>query len=170
MALTKERLEYQRAYRKRTGNAASKKYANSEKGKAIQKEWRESVEGQKSIKRSTAARKKRINSDFDSFVSYKFTSIQNGAKTRDLAFNITKNQLKTFLEENPKCDETGRTVTYKQGCLNQASIDRINNRYGYSLKNIRVVCQQVNYARNNMTIEEFKQMCKDVAKNAKKRR
>jgi hypothetical protein len=169
MAMTQERLEYQRAYRKRTGYAASKKYSNSERGKELQKEWRESVVGQKSIKRSKVARKKRINSDFDAFVSYKFTSIRNGAKSRKLAFNITKDQLKTLLEENPKCAETGRMVTYKQGCPNQASIDRIDNRYGYSLKNVQVVCQQVNYARNDMTIEEFEKMCIDVAKNIKKR-
>ena len=62
-----------------------------------------------------------------------------------------------------------RTVTYQQGCPNKASIDRINNRYGYSLKNIQVVCQQVNYARNDMSTEEFEQMCIDVANNIKMR-
>ena len=142
--MTQERLEYQRAYRKRTGYAASKKY--------------------------TVSLKKRINSNLDAFVTYSTTSLRAGAKKRKLAFNLTKGQIKKFLEENTTCAETGRPVTYQQGCPNKASIDRINNRYGYSLKNIQVVCQQVNYARNDMSVEEFEKMCIDVVKNIKKRR
>ena len=157
MAMTQERLEYQREYRKRTGYAASKKYIVSDKGK-------------KSIKRAVISLKKRINSDFDAFVAYSVRSLRSGAKTRNLAFNLTKGQIKKFLEENTVCAESGRTVTYQQGCPNKASIDRINNRHGYSLKNIQVVCQQVNYARNDMSVEEFEQMCIDVANNIKMRR
>jgi hypothetical protein len=170
MAWTKEqRNEWQREYRKRTGYAASKKYQNSEKAKIAQKEWRESVEGQKSIKRAVVSRKKRINSDFDTFVSYTFTSLKNGAKTRKLSFPISKPQLKKFLVDNPNCAETGRAVTYKQGCPNKASIDRIDNRYGYSIKNIRVVVQVINFARSDMTVDDFRQMCIDVAENVKKK-
>jgi hypothetical protein len=165
MALTQERLEYQRKYRKRTGYAASKKYQSSEKGREAMAEWRSSAEGKKSIKRAVISRKKRINSDFDTFASYMYSSLRSGAVKRDLAFNITLFQLKKFLNENSMCSSSGRPVTYQQGCPNKASIDRINNRHGYSLKNIRVVCQQVNYARNDMSIEEFEQMCCDVAAN-----
>jgi hypothetical protein len=169
MAMTQERLEYQRAYRKRTGYAASRKYQSSEKGKEALAEWRSSTEGKKSIKLSFISRKKRINSDFDTFVSYMYSSLKNGAIKRSLAFNITLLQLKKFLIENTICSSSGRLVTYQQGCPNKASIDRINNRHGYSLKNIRVVCQQVNYSRNDMSVEEFEQMCMDVANNIKMR-
>ena len=157
MAMTQERLEYQREYRKRTGYASSRKYIVSDKGK-------------KSIKRAVISRKKRINSDFDTFASYMYSSLKSGAIKRSLAFNITLPQLKKFLNENSMCSSSGRSVTYQQGCPNKASIDRINNRHGYSLKNIRVVCQQVNYARNDMSVEEFEQMCIDVANNIKMRR
>ena len=170
MPMTQERLEYQRAYRKRTGYAASRKYQSSEKGKEALAEWRSSTEGKKSIKLSFISRKKRINSDFDTFVSYMYSSLKNGAVKRSLAFNITLLQLKKFLIENTMCSSSGRLVTYQQGCPNKASIDRINNRHGYSLKNIRVVCQQVNYSRNDMSVEEFEQMCMDVANNIKMRR
>lgn len=169
MAMTQERLEYQRAYRKRTGYAASRKYQSSEKGKEALAEWRSSTEGKKSIKLSFISRKKRINSDFDTFASYMYSSLKSGAIKRGLAFNITLLQLKTFLNENTICSSSGRLVTYQQGCPNKASIDRINNRHGYSLKNIRVVCQQVNYSRNDMSVEEFEQMCMDVANNIKMR-
>jgi len=170
MPMTQKRLEYQREYRKRTGYAASRKYQSSEKGKEALAEWRSSTEGKKSIKRSVISRKKRINSDFDTFASYMYSSLKNGAIKRSLAFNITLLQLKKFLIENTMCSSSGRLVTYQQGCPNKASIDRINNRHGYSLKNIRVVCQQVNYSRNDMTVEEFEQMCVDVANNIKMRR
>ena len=169
MTMTQERLEYQREYRKRTGYAASRKYQSSEKGKEALAEWRSSTEGKKSIKRSFVSRKKRINSDFDTFVSYMYSSLKNGAIKRSLAFNITLLQLKKFLIENTMCSSSGRLVTYQQGCPNKTSIDRINNRHGYSLKNIRVVCQQVNYSRNDMSVEEFEQMCIDVANNIKMR-
>ena len=170
MAMTQDRLEYQREYRKRTGYAASKKYQSSKKGREAMAEWRSSTEGKKSIKRAVISRKKRINSDFDTFASYMYSSLRSGAVKRSLAFNITLLQLKKFLNENPMCSSSGRPVTYQQGCPNKASIDRINNRHGYSLKNIRVVCQQVNYARNDMSVEEFEQMCIDVANNIKMRR
>ena len=77
MAMTQEQLEYQRAYRARTGYAASKKYAVSDKGK-------------KTIKRGIISLKKRINSDFDAFVAYSVRSLRSGARTRNLAFNLTK--------------------------------------------------------------------------------
>jgi hypothetical protein len=170
MAMTQERLEYQREYRKRTGYASSKKYQSSEKGKEALAEWRASTEGKKSIKRAIVSRKKRINSDFDTFSSYMYSSLKSGATKRGLAFNITLLQLKKFLNENTMCSWSGRPVTYQQGCPNKASIDRIKNQHGYSLKNIQVVCQQVNYARNDMSIEEFEQMCIDVANNIKMRR
>ena len=151
MPLTKKQLEYQREYRKRTGYAAAKKYQNSEKGIVTRKKAHEVY-------------KHKINNNFDAFVSYLRRSLKSGAKSRDLAFNLNTKQLKEFLLDNPTCAETGRQVTYKQGCPNKASIDGINNRYGYSLKNIRVVIQNVNYARNDMTIKDFREMCIDIAK------
>ena len=71
MPMTQERLEYQREYRKRTGYASAKKYAGSDKGK-------------KTIKRAVISLKKRINSDFDAFVTYSVRSLrsQMGASSR----------------------------------------------------------------------------------------
>lgn len=119
-------------------------------------------------KRSNANYMKKIESDFELFLNYSFVSLRNGAKSRNLAFNITKNQLRNVLLKNPTCAVSGRKVEYKRG-PNKASIDRINNRYGYSLKNIQVVTAQVNQARMASNLTDFILLAQDIAKHSKKK-
>jgi len=142
MALTQERLEYQRQWRKE----------NKELYQEQQRKTRES-------------RKKKINSDPDYFINYTFTSLKKGAKVRGYAFNLNKSQLTEIINSNTKCALSGRTLVMKQHDPNKVSIDRINNKHGYSLKNCQVVSQQVNKHRLDLSVPEFVEMCCDVAKN-----
>lgn len=167
MALTQKQLEYQRAWRK----ANPKKYTQySRENIDYKRQWRidnpEMWEAQQ--KRSQANQGKKIDSDFEYFVNYSFVSLRNGAKSRDLPFNITKTQLRNVLLENPTCAVSGRLVEYKRG-PNKASIDRIDNRYGYSLKNIQVVTAQVNMTRMGSTLDDFIELACDIAKHSKKK-
>jgi hypothetical protein len=133
MAMTQERLEYQRAYRARTGYAASKKYMA------------------------------KIDTDFDKFVNHNFRSIKAGAKKRDLSFNLSKKQVYNKLKNSKYCAKTGVLLEHKRNSPNKASIDRINSGHGYSLKNIQIVSQQYNYSKMDTPDQEFAEFCCTVA-------
>ena len=135
MPMTQERLEYQREYRKRTGYAASKKYMS------------------------------KIDSSFDMFVKHSFRSLKSGAKARNLSFNLTKKQLATALKEATHCAKTGRLLEHRRHSPAKASVDRINSRYGYSVKNIQIVCQQYNYTKMDSTDDELMQLSIDLLKH-----
>ena len=97
-----------------------------------------------------------------------YKSLANGAKKRNYAFNISKKQLHHVISTATHCARSGRELTRQPGDPNKISIDRVDNRYGYSMKNIQAVAQCVNLHRLDATVEDFVQMCKDVARHAKK--
>ena len=142
MAMTQKQLEYQRQWRK----------DNKELYDDQQRRTRES-------------RKTKINSDPEYFINYTFTSLRNGAEVRGYAFNLNKSQLTKIITSNTKCALSGRTLVLKQNDPNKVSIDRIDNRYGYSLKNCQAVSQQINKHRLDLSVEDFVAMCCDVAAN-----
>ena len=142
MALTQERLEYQRKWR-----TENKELYNDQQ------------------RRTRESRKKKINSDPDYFISYTFNSLKNGADARGYAFNLNRSQLAKLITSNTKCALSGRTLVMKQHDPNKVSIDRIDNKYGYSLKNCQAVSQQVNKHRLDLSVSEFVEMCCDIAKN-----
>lgn len=142
MALTPEQLEYQRRWRKE----------NPEKYKEQQKRTRQ-------------YRNERINSDPDKFVAYMHEGLKRGAIARGYAFNLNKKQLKELLTENTVCALSGRPVVLQQYARDKASVDRINNKHGYSMKNVQVVSQQINRHRLDLSVEDFVAMCCDVAKH-----
>jgi hypothetical protein len=140
MAMTPEKLEYQRRWRK------------------------ENPELYKEQKvRTRELRNLRINSDPDYFLEYMYQGLQRGARSRGYAFNLSKRQLKKLLTENTKCALSGRELVFKQYDPNKASIDRIDNCYGYSNKNVQVVSAQINRHRLDLSVNDFVQMCCEVA-------
>lgn len=142
MALTLKQLEYQRRWRKE----------NPEKYREQQK-------------RTRAYKNQRINSDPEEFVSYMYKGLKQGAAARGYAFNLSQKQLKQLLSENTVCALSGRPVVLQQYATDKASVDRINNKYGYSVKNVQVVSQQINRHRLDLSVEEFVKMCCDVAEH-----
>lgn len=145
MALTQEQLEYQREYRKN----------NPEKYRKQQQ-------------RTIAIRNQKMVEDLDFFVDCTYKSLMGGAKVRNYPFNISKKQLHKVISNATHCVRSGRKLTRLPGDPNKISIDRIDNRFGYSLKNIQVVAQCVNIHRLDATMEDFIQMCKDIVKQDKK--
>ena len=145
MALTQEQLEYQREYRRN----------NPERYRKQQK-------------KTIAIRNRKMVEDLDYFVEATYKSLINGAKNRDYPFNISKKQLHTVISNATHCVCSGRKLTRLPGDPNKISIDRIDNRFGYSLKNIQVVAQCVNIHRLDATMEDFILMCRDVVKQDKK--
>lgn len=73
-------------------------------------------------------------------------------------------------KQNGKCALTGIPLTYKfyEGRVNSnVSIDRIDSSKGYAKDNVQLVCMAANQMKNDLSQDEFLQMCQLVINNAK---
>jgi hypothetical protein len=192
MAMTQAQLEYQREYRKRTGNAANKKYyeANKEKYFEASKAWRAAnpekvrawraantekiremsaawrAANPKKVKLMAARRRARIQSSVEAFADYAFTVIKSRAKKDGRGLKITAKYLKTLLEDaNGVCQVSGLPLSYKIGDIHKASFDRIDNNKGYVYGNLQVVSSYYNYAKQEHPQEEMFKMAKAIVEH-----
>ena len=141
MALTQKQLEYQRQWRKNNPNEYRAQQVRTRKNRSA-----------------------KMAEDVDYFAVQYYNALKTGAKNRGKPFNLTKKDIRTLVETKTTCAATGRKLTRVVGCPDKFSIDRIDNRYGYSMKNVQVVTQQANIHRLDDTWEDFVAMCIDVAK------
>lgn len=91
------------------------------------------------------------------------------AEVRSIDFAITIDDLADVLErQGYMCALTGWPIT-TSGDFNQitASLDRIDNRVGYTPSNIQVVHKKVNMSRGSLDIRDFVDMCKAITGNQK---
>lgn len=142
MALTQEKLEYQRNWRRE----------NPEKYREQQKRTQES-------------RKSKINSNFEYFLNYTYKSLKKGAAKRGYEFFLSIDDLREILLSTDRCNITGDPLVFQQNTPNKASIDRIDNDKGYFKENVHVVTSQVNRHRLDSDLEEFFDMCCKVAEH-----
>lgn len=63
--------------------------------------------------------------------------------------------------QNNKCAISGVSFDLESK-WNKPSLDRIDNTKGYTLDNIQLVTWIVNHSRGELTVEEFKEMCRKV--------
>lgn len=166
MALTQERLEYQREYRKRTGNAAEKKYynANKEACKARSRAWQldNPLKLKKHIKRAQTKRA----TDLTAFANHAFAVIKSRAKKDGRGLKITATYLKTLLQlANKTCQVTGLPVSYNVGDVHKASFDRIDNNKGYVYGNLQVVSSYINYAKQEHSQAELFKVAKAIVEH-----
>lgn len=98
-------------------------------------------------------------------------SIKNGAKKRGWDFKIDiQYAWNLFLKQGGKCALTGLDINFtdKIRDLKQAtaSLDRINNNYGYIDGNVHWVHKTINMMKQKYSIEEFIKMCELVHKHS----
>jgi len=83
------------------------------------------------------------------------------AKRRGLSFELSKPTLEAFIAGT--CVYCGRkprerSIDKSKGLrLAYNGLDRVVNEYGYTTGNVVPCCPQCNYAKNNRTLEEFKE-------------
>ena len=73
--------------------------------------------------------------------------------------------LEIYKNQKGLCALTGREMTHIQGegrIRTNISIDRIDSNRGYLKENIQLVCADVNKAKQELSISEFKNLCKMV--------
>ena len=116
---------------------------------------------------------------------YKFTlstlvnNSRKRAKDKGREHSITLQDIKYLLEKQQnRCAITGIEMTsimdenYKgRRCCppNRISLDRIDNKKGYTKDNIQLVCDSVNRFRNYIALDDFISFCCSVADNYRKK-
>jgi hypothetical protein len=87
-----------------------------------------------------------------------FRSLIRGAKSRNIGFNITKEEIyNLFLKQNKKCALTGIYLILDNYKLSSgtASLDRIDSSKGYEINNVQWIHKDLNKLKNNLTIEKL---------------
>jgi hypothetical protein len=112
-----------------------------------------------------------------------YTSMRFGAKRRGLSFELTKEFLwELFLSQDSRCAITGRAInlslatkagnTNKEGCRVDyekfnASLDRIDSSKGYTEGNVWWVHKDINFFKNNYSMDELYFLCEEVLNGRK---
>lgn len=119
---------------------------------------------------SLELRRKYANPDRTSIA---FTAIyatyRNGARGRGYDFGISKEQFCAIITQNCHyCDGApSNTVktSYKptQVEMKYNGVDRIDNNFGYTPDNCVACCRRCNMAKNDMTYQEYIDLCRRVA-------
>jgi hypothetical protein len=94
------------------------------------------------------------------------------AKNRNLELNITKEYLwKLFLKQNRKCALTGEPLKFCSGWSSHngtASVDRIDSNKGYIKGNVQWVHQDVNFMKQDFSMDYFLELCRKVCRYTSK--
>ena len=95
----------------------------------------------------------------------RFGSYEKSARNRHLEFSVTAKYLWNLLEKQEfKCALSGLPIDIVSRGLTTASPDRIDNSKGYVEGNIQWVHVKVNLARHVLSVPEFVDLCKIIAR------
>lgn len=77
-----------------------------------------------------------------------------------------------FLEElykkqNGKCSFTGDPLELGSGSRRTLSVDRTNSSLGYLKENVTLVTWEVNNCKQDLSVEEFRELCRKVLLHGK---
>ena len=99
-----------------------------------------------------------------------WASVKNGAKRRDLPFEITPGYAwSLFLKQDRKCRYSGMELFFSRNNLEHimgeytASLDRIDSSKGYIEGNVHWVHKRINVMKGKMSEQEFLNFCEAVA-------
>lgn len=110
-------------------------------------------------------------------LNYLFRSYKNSAKQRNISFLLNIDEFKKITKENcnyckiePKQYRSplGKSVSIEtqiKGKYLYNGIDRVNNNIGYEINNCVPCCGRCNAAKNNMTLDEFKNLVYNIYNN-----
>jgi hypothetical protein len=139
MALTEQQRIYQQQYRLRTNNQSQKRYMQN--------------------------RADKLANDLPAFARDQLKKLSNGAKERGIAFDLELEDIVKLLESQTHCALSGIELTFRIGCGNKASVDRIDSHGCYELGNVQLVTTQINYMKSNMSDQEFIRLAHAVSQH-----
>ena len=85
----------------------------------------------------------------------KYQTYKDGAKKRNMTFNLTKDEFKTFWQ---------KPCHYCDAPINTIGIDRKDNNIGYTLDNCLSCCITCNRGKREITYEQYVEHCKRMAR------
>jgi hypothetical protein len=110
-----------------------------------------------------------LKNRFPDGFSNMYRNYKRGAEKRNLSFSIDKDDFYRLTQENCHyCNAAPGQIMYarsKYTTFIYNGIDRIDNRYGYSLSNCVPCCKWCNQAKSDMSIQEFNDWCKRFYNN-----
>lgn len=114
--------------------------------------------------------RQRLFEDNNLALKYKLQQALKGTRRRSKEKNIYNDLTIDYLlylweKQNGQCALTGIPMTYKfyEGRVNtNLSVDRIDSTKGYSKDNVQLVCMAANQMKNDLSMEEFVEMCEAV--------
>ncbi len=91
---------------------------------------------------------------------------ESNMKLESKKTNFTVEELLEKIGDNPKCYLTGRTIDLTQSISYHLDHKIPRSRGGSNtLENAEIATKQANQAKNDLTVEEFIQLCKDTLTN-----
>lgn len=98
-----------------------------------------------------------------------FCHIRGSAKSRNISFNLTPKYMFELLQKQEyKCMLTKEDISFDSD--EKPSLDRINSSLGYIKGNVQWVRKRINFMKNELTNEEFINLCELVTKVNKKQK
>lgn len=102
-----------------------------------------------------------------------FNRLIRGAKLRGIKFDLSASYLDNlYYQQNKKCKMSGIPINISTSVnkkeerdANTASLDRINSNKGYVEGNVQWVHKKINFMKQDLEIEEFINLCKEVSNN-----
>lgn len=97
-----------------------------------------------------------------------YNSCHNGAKIRDLEFNVSKEFLwDLYLKQDKKCALTGMPIYLEKKYSSKrsrqtASLDRIDSSKGYTEDNVQWVHKFINFFKGKLDEKELYNICKKI--------
>ncbi len=102
-----------------------------------------------------------------------FNRIKNNARQRNHEFSLTiKDLWELFLKQNKKCVLSGLPLDFTHGRNRKhkgtASLDRIDSSRGYVKDNIQWIHKDINWMKQDYSINYFLEMCNKIVNHRKK--
>lgn len=99
-----------------------------------------------------------------------YSNIKRSAKKRNYEFSIGLKFLwELYLKQDRKCKLSKIPITFRVGKIKgNASLDRIDNKIGYTESNVRWVDVNVNLIKRTLSDEELFEYCKQILKTNNK--
>lgn len=95
-----------------------------------------------------------------------FYSARGGARNRKIDYKIKEIDIRNqFEKQNGKCFYTGLTmlIAWKTANPYQVSLDRVDSSLGYTVDNIVLCCQAINFAKSDYSKDVFMDFLTDIS-------
>jgi len=95
---------------------------------------------------------------YDQTLKGRFLHYKSSAKQRGHEFSLSLEDFSKFWQKN---------CTYCNQIILTVGLDRVNSQKGYTLDNVVSCCRNCNIAKNDRSVSEFINHCREVVKNDK---